>query len=54
MNGYEMIWENKALYFDTLDEIKKFVKNGTQYIKSVDIRVEGVFELNKIDFDLNQ
>ena len=29
-----------------------FIKNGSEYTKPDDIRVEATFELNKIDLDL--
>ena len=39
--------------FPTKEELIDFIKNGTDYTKPQDIRVQAVFELNKIDLDLN-
>ncbi|MGF0102048.1 hypothetical protein [Bariatricus sp. SGI.019] len=45
-------WENTEFYFDTKEELIDFIKNGTDYTKPQDIRVQATFELNKIDLNL--
>ena len=48
-NHYKGWWENTEFYFDTKEEMIDFIKNGTDYTKPQDIRVQSAFELNKID-----
>lgn len=53
-NHYKGWWEeNTELYFDTKEEMIDFIKNGTDYIRPQDIRVQAAFELNKIGLNLN-
>lgn len=52
-NHYKGWWENTEFYFDTKEELIDFIKNGTDYTKPQDIRIQAAFELNRIDLDLN-
>lgn len=49
MNHYKGWWEDREFYFETIEEMQNFIKNGTDYTKPEDIKVEAAFELNKID-----
>lgn len=51
-NPYTEGWDRREFYFDTVEEIKHFVKFGSESIKPQCIRVEASFELNKIDLDI--
>ena len=51
-NLYTEGWDHREFYFDTIDEMKHFVKYGNKNIRPQHIRVESSFELNKIDLDI--
>ena len=51
-NLYTEGWDHREFYFDTIEEVKQFVKYGSENIKPQCIRVEAIFELNKIDLDI--
>ena len=51
-NHYKGCMQDREFYFDTKEDMIHFIKNGSEYTKPDDIRVEAVFELNKIDLDL--
>ena len=40
-------WDHREFYFDTIEEVKQFVKYGNE-----NIRAAAVFELNEIDLDI--
>lgn len=52
LNNYAWYWEYKEFYFDTIEEVIGFIKNGNQWIKPEDIKVEGVFKIEKINIEL--
>ena len=52
LNHYKRCWQDGEFYFDTKEDMIHFIKNGSEYTKPDDIRVEAAFELNKIDLDL--
>lgn len=52
-NHHKGWWEDTEFYFDTKEEMIDFIKNGTDYTNSEDIRVEAAFELNRINLNLN-
>ena len=52
LNHYKGCWQDREFCFDTKEDMIHFIKNGSEYTKTDDIRVEAAFELNKIDLDL--
>ena len=52
LNHYKGCRQDREFYFDTKEDMIHFIKNGSKYTKPDDIRAEAVFELNKIDLDL--
>lgn len=52
LNHYKGCWQDREFYFDTKEDMMYFIKNGSEYTKPEDIRVEAAFELNKIDLDM--
>lgn len=44
-------WVGTEFYFDTVDEVVNFIKNGVPeyYIKPLNIKIEAVLKLYKID-----
>ena len=52
LNHYKGCWQDREFCFDTKEDMIHFIKNGSEYNKPDDIKVEATFELNKIDLDL--
>ena len=50
-NRYKGCWEHRELYFCSKGAMINYVKNGTEYVKPEDIKVEYVYELKKIDIE---
>ena len=43
------IWEDQTYYFDSLEEMTKFIKEGNSRIKPEHIRIGAAFKLERLN-----
>lgn len=43
------IWEDQTYYFDSLEEMTKFIKEGNSRTKSEHIRISAAFKLERLN-----